>query len=185
MMLTILDRDGVLNVNRPGHVLTTGQWRWLPGALDACRRLSGSSGGRLAVVTNQAAVGRGLLPPSGLAAIHRRMTDDLARAGVARPLVLHCPHRPEARCWCRKPAPGMVHAAMAWFGVDAERTVVVGDHLSDLRAARAAGCWGAHVRSGRGVAPGSGGPRYLGSFRDLSAYADTVEQRRTAHAPRP
>ncbi|MFF3632110.1 HAD hydrolase-like protein [Streptomyces sp. NPDC002164] len=78
----------------------------------------------------------------------------------------------------------MVHSAVAWFGVDAERTVVVGDHVSDLRAAQTAGCWGVHVRSGQGVAPVSGGPRYLGSFPDLSAYADTVEQRRTAHAPR-
>ncbi|WP_407660935.1 HAD hydrolase-like protein [Kitasatospora purpeofusca] len=81
--------------------------------------------------------------------------------------------------------PGMVHAAPACFGADAERTVAVGDHVSDLLAARAAGCWGVHVRSGRGVAPASGGPRDLGGFPDVSACVDAVEQRRTAHAPRP
>ncbi|WP_380282557.1 hypothetical protein [Kitasatospora purpeofusca] len=58
-----------------------------------------------------------------------------------------------------RPAPGTVHAAVPWFGADAEVC-------------------------GRVFGQVGGAARYLGSFPDPSACADTVEQQRTAHAPR-
>ncbi|MFD1050804.1 HAD-IIIA family hydrolase, partial [Kibdelosporangium lantanae] len=54
----LLDRDGVLN--RPtasGYLTHESGWEWLPGALDACRELA-VRGHRVAVVTNQSAIGR-------------------------------------------------------------------------------------------------------------------------------
>ncbi|MEV5887112.1 HAD family hydrolase [Streptomyces sp. NPDC052020] len=175
----LLDRDGVLNVNRPDHVTHPAQWQWLPGAVDACCRLTDLGIPRIAVVTNQSAVGRGLLTADGLSRIHDRMTADLAEAGVPRPVVVHCPHLPDAGCPCRKPRPGMLVQALEKLGVAPAEALLVGDHDTDLAAAAEAGCWSVHVRTGRGrletLRPGC-----LGSVADLGAVAGLVASLRTA-----
>jgi D-glycero-D-manno-heptose 1,7-bisphosphate phosphatase len=171
LKLVILDRDGVLNKNQEHHVTRVEDFTWIRGARPACRRISGARLA-LALVTNQAAVGRGLLSETTLAEIHDRLTKDLAACGVSGPLILHCPHVPEAGCDCRKPRPGLVRAALRHFRVEPGQAVLIGDHESDLFAAAAAGCWSLHVRSGRGKPPDRPPRRYLGSVRDLSAAAD-------------
>ena len=50
-----------------------------------------------------------------------------------------CSHRESDGCGCRKPAPGLIHAAAARFGVETHECVVVGDIGSDVEAAVAAG----------------------------------------------
>jgi len=61
--------------------------------------------------------------------------------------------------------------AMNMAGETAERTLLVGDHVSDLQAAAAAGCRSVHLRSGRGAVPANPPPGYLGSFPDLLTLA--------------
>src|SRR5256885_3505154 len=56
-----------------------------------------------------------------------------------------CPHDEDAGCACRKPAPGMVHAAARALGTDPTRCVVVGDIGRDMVAAGAAGALGVLV----------------------------------------
>ncbi len=169
--MALLDRDGVLNENRPDHVTELREWRWLPRAIDGCVRLA-TAGVRIAVVTNQAAVARGLLNETGLDRIHAHMVRGLATAGVPEPLVLHCPHPPEAGCECRKPRPGMLVEAIARLQVHAGDCVLVGDHVHDLHAAESAGCWSIHVLSGRGGPPDDPPPGCLGSVPDLADAAE-------------
>lgn len=154
--LVIVDRDGVINRNREGHVLTWEQFEFLPGALAALAELH-RSGHRVAVISNQAAVGRGLLTPAQLTEIHRRMCAEVIAAGGRVDAVYHCPHTPEEGCGCRKPAPGLVLKALECFGVPAGAAILVGDHHTDIEAARAAGTRSIYVRSGRGGEPPSDG----------------------------
>ncbi|WP_326620936.1 HAD-IIIA family hydrolase [Streptomyces anulatus] len=172
LRVVLLDRDGVLNVNRPDHVTRAEQWRWLPGALDACARLTGL-GLHLAVVTNQAAIGRGLLTAYELDRIHDRMVADLAAVGVPRPVILHCPHPPAVGCSCRKPRPGLLTGALEQLQALPAQALLVGDHDSDLMAAAAAGCWSLHVRSGRGRPPAAH-PGCLGSVPGLAEAAELI-----------
>lgn len=169
----LLDRDGVLNRPAPGGYLTHHDgWEWLPGALEACRRLS--QGGRLlAVVTNQSAIGRGWLTEKGLDRIHARMVADFASVGIGDVPVFHCAHHPDDGCACRKPRPGLLQRAMTALGVTPEESVMVGDHVTDLQAAAHAGCASVHVRCGRSrsVQPPHG---CLGSVADLAAVADLL-----------
>lgn len=146
-----LDRDGVLNRNRSDHVKVWSEFEFLPGALAAVARLT-NAGYRVVVVTNQAIVGRGGLSQPELDAIHGRMTTDVERAGGRIAAVLACLHRPEAGCGCRKPAPGLLHAAVNQHAVDLDQAVLIGDHLTDLEAARRAGCPSILVLSGRTTA---------------------------------
>ena len=55
-----LDRDGVINENRPDHVKSWDEFEFLSDVLTSVRRLS-QTGMPIFVVTNQAAIGRGLV----------------------------------------------------------------------------------------------------------------------------
>ncbi len=147
----ILDRDGVLNreAQDADYVREPSQFHWLPGALDALAILR-RAGLRLTVATNQAGVGRGLMSLEQLAAVHARMQADACAHGGALDAVLVCPHAPEAHCLCRKPAPGLIQAAIARAGIGAAaESIVVGDDGRDLEAARRAGVAAALVRTGK------------------------------------
>jgi len=43
-------------------------------------------------------------------------------------------------CGCRKPMPGLLHAAAREHGIDLARSWLVGDILDDVEAGRRAGC---------------------------------------------
>ena len=77
------DRDGVVNQSPgPGYVNRLEDFHILPGFV-ACVRAAAAKGLPAVVVTNQRGVERGLTPPGQLAAMHRRLRDELARAGMA------------------------------------------------------------------------------------------------------
>jgi len=62
-----------------------------------------------------------------------------------------CPHAPEDGCVCRKPKPGLLLQAADELRLDLPHSVLIGDALTDLEAARAAGVGQAMlVRTGRG-----------------------------------
>lgn len=147
----ILDRDGVLNIERSdgGYVEGWSQWQWLPGSLEGLGMLS-AAGVHISVATNQAGVGRGLIARDTLDAIHERMIAEAARAGGIIDHVFVCPHLPDSGCDCRKPAPGLLLKAMEAARIPADATVSVGDDLRDVQAARAAGVASVLVRTGKG-----------------------------------
>ena len=74
------DRDGVLNQNRADYVRTWEQVEFLPGVFEAMQRLAGSPF-VVVVVTNQSAVGRGLMTVEGLAAINGAIVQQVQQAG--------------------------------------------------------------------------------------------------------
>jgi D-glycero-D-manno-heptose 1,7-bisphosphate phosphatase len=149
MRAVFLDRDGVINENRPDHVKCWAEFRFLPGALDAIRRLT-EAGLLICVVTNQAVINRGLVPRVTVDAINRQMVSEIERHGGRIAAVAYCPHRPEERCRCRKPQPGLILDLMARYRLEPHECVVIGDALSDLDAGRAAGVASILVRTGRG-----------------------------------
>ncbi|MBX6343187.1 MAG: HAD family hydrolase, partial [Thermomicrobiaceae bacterium] len=132
-----LDRDGVINADRPDYVRSWEQLRILPGALEALRRLR-LAGVPVFVVTNQSAVGRGLMDLAALEEIHRRLRRVVWRAGGEIRDIFYCPHRPEDGCSCRKPKAGLLLQAGQRYGLDLRRCALVGDARTDVQAARAA-----------------------------------------------
>jgi histidinol-phosphate phosphatase family protein len=96
---------------------------------------------RLAVVSNQSGIARGLVSPEQVAAVNARVE---ALLGPLGPWLV-CPHGPDDGCACRKPRPGLVLAAAAALGVDPQRCAVVGDIGADVEAAQAAGARGVLV----------------------------------------
>ncbi len=149
MPAVLLDRDGVINEDRPGYVTRWEDFCLLPGALRALAALQ-SAGLRLAVVTNQSMVGRGFVAARALDEIHGRMLALCTASGVAIEGVFVCPHAPWEGCDCRKPRPGLLRRALAALGEPPDACVAIGDSVEDLLAARAANVPFVLVRTGRG-----------------------------------
>ena len=149
MFTVFLDRDGVINRNRADYVKQWSEFRFLPGARRAIAGMT-RAGYRLFIITNQACIGKGLVARSALDEMHRRMLRAIERAGGHVEAVLYCPHRSDEGCGCRKPAPGLLHRAQDEYGVDLRHAIVIGDSLTDMSAAAAAGVPGILVFSGLG-----------------------------------
>ena len=144
-MLYLFDVDGTLR--RPILFPAIGSlapWdqRVLPGRASRLQALK-ADGHRIGAATNQAAVAFGLVSESrmrrGLDELNRRLGGVLEWIGV-------CPHHPRALrpryrlpCDCRKPRPGLLLQALAFFQVPASQAVYVGDRPTDEQAALAAG----------------------------------------------
>lgn len=151
MALVLLDRDGVLNQDRPDSVRTPDALVMIPRAAAAVARLN-RAGVRVAVVTNQSIVGRGLIDEAMLGRIHDRLAAKLAEDGARLDALLVAPDAPDAATDRRKPAPGMLNEALAQFGERPDKCPMIGDALRDLEAAKAAGCPRVLVRTGKGRA---------------------------------
>ncbi len=144
-----LDRDGVINENRADYVKSWEELQLLPGALEALRTLANTPFA-VVVVSNQAAVNRGLLNRQTLEEMHQRLWAVVTAAGGQLDAIYYCPHRPDETCTCRKPQPGMLLQAADHLHLALEQSYLVGDAITDLEAAVAAGVQPLLVRTGRG-----------------------------------
>jgi D-glycero-D-manno-heptose 1,7-bisphosphate phosphatase len=143
-----LDRDGVIIENRPEYVRSWSDVEILPGVPQA---LSGLREYKLVVVTNQSAVGRGLMTLGTAQAINNQLVEELRNQRGQIDAVYMCPHAPDARCSCRKPNPGLLLQAARELSLDLGQSWMIGDAWTDLLAGQAAGVRGvAFVRTGRG-----------------------------------
>lgn len=135
----LLDRDGVICRNRPDHVKSWDEFEFLDDALRELPRLT-DAGLKIAIVTNQAIIGRGTVAESLVMEINAKMCDALGSADIDVAGVYVCPHRPEDGCDCRKPAPGLIHQAASGLGVESSECCLVGDVYSDAVAGLTGGC---------------------------------------------
>jgi histidinol-phosphate phosphatase family protein len=152
-----LDRDGTLN-REMHHLKAPEQIELLGGVAEAVRRINRT--GRLTIViTNQPAVARGDVTPTGLERVHRRLKGMLGRQGAYLDAIFACPHHPDGgfpgevrelkiQCECRKPRTGLIDAACRDLMVDRSASWMVGDTTSDIETGRRAGLRTILLRTG-------------------------------------
>jgi len=145
-----LDRDGVLIENRDDYVRSWADVEIFPQAIAALAGVRHCDYDVI-VVTNQSAVGRGLITVEAAEVISDRLTAHIREAGGRVDALYMCPHGPNDGCDCRKPLPGLLHRAAREMSLDLEGSVMIGDALTDVQAGRAAGVGRLIlVRTGRG-----------------------------------
>jgi D-glycero-D-manno-heptose 1,7-bisphosphate phosphatase len=145
-----IDRDGVINEDRADYVKAWNEFQFIPGSLNALRRLT-DSGYRIIVITNQSVINRNMVSPKDLEEIHNNMAKAIADHGGRVESIFFCPHTPDDGCDCRKPAPGLLRQAQAKYHMDLAHTCMIGDSFKDILCARKAGCGKAIlVRTGYG-----------------------------------
>lgn len=138
--LAMFDRDGTINVDT-GHLFEPEKLELIPSTVDIMARYAADPGYKVVVVTNQAGIAKGLYTEDDMRALHRYMGEELEKRGARVDAWYFCPHHPDytGPCECRKPAPGMLLAAMRDFDADPTKCVMYGDKPSDEAAAKAAG----------------------------------------------
>ncbi len=158
-----LDRDGTVIVER--HYLNDPKLVQLEDGVIEGLQAAIRAGYRLIIVTNQSGIARGNIRLVDYLAVHRRMLDMLAQHGISITATYYCPHHPtegsyrfKKSCDCRKPAPGMINQGMRDHAIDASRSVMIGDRLSDCKAGAAAGIRSIHILTGHGATEPSDHP---------------------------
>lgn len=141
--VAFLDRDGVINVDY-GYVFKRDQFEFIDGLFTICRLLHDLSY-ELIVITNQSGIARGYYSEQDFLDLTAWMCEQFKKQGVPLLDVFYCPHHPEAaisnyrqNCRCRKPSPGMIEQACEKYPIDLENSILIGDKISDMEAAKAA-----------------------------------------------
>jgi D,D-heptose 1,7-bisphosphate phosphatase len=148
-----LDRDGTVIEHVP-YLSDPALVRLLPGSAEALKRLHRAGFARV-LVTNQSAIGRGMLTVDRLDQIHTELNRQLAACGTTLDGIYYCPHAPDSddrtvvECPDRKPGPGMLLRAAAELKLDLGASWMVGDLISDVLAGLNAGCRSILVQSGQ------------------------------------
>jgi D-glycero-D-manno-heptose 1,7-bisphosphate phosphatase len=133
------DRDGVLieavvKSGKPYPAPDVASMRIVGSAPSDVARLR-AAGFLNIVVTNQPDVSRGAQAEAVVEEMHQALS-----AAVPVDAVLTCYHDNADRCDCRKPAAGLLLEAADKFGIDLNRSYLVGDRWRDIEAGRRAGC---------------------------------------------
>ncbi len=150
-----IDRDGTL-IEERGYLDRLDLLYVFPWTADAIRLLN-RAGFAVVVITNQSAIGRGIIDEAFLREVHDELDRRLAAGGARIDAYYFCPHHPAAEieryrqvCRCRKPGPGMIEQACGDLELDPARSVMVGDRWLDVLAGKAAGTRTVLVRTGHG-----------------------------------
>ena len=146
-----LDRDNTL-IEDPGYLSDPSAVKLLPGVELALKSLV-QAGYKLAVVTNQSGIARGLLTEEALEKIHAEMRRQLSEKDAHLDAIYYCPHHPEGtiegyaiESELRKPKPGMLLQAAKELDLDLSQSWMVGDSPRDIEAGQRAGCRTIRVR---------------------------------------
>lgn len=149
--LVILDRDGVINVNRHDYVKSVDQFELIPSSIDAIVNIC-NLGYKVAVCTNQSAIARGFLTLTELGRMHNILRDSVTTAGGKIEIIEFCPHHPDDNCLCRKPKTLMLQRICDFCEIkDMSQVYMVGDSLTDIQAVKALGGAAILVKTGHGL----------------------------------
>jgi D-glycero-D-manno-heptose 1,7-bisphosphate phosphatase len=139
-----LDRDGVINVET-GYVYSREEFEFLPGIFELCQAAQ-AQGYLLVVVTNQAGIGRGYYTETDFLELTEWMIERFAERNIEIARVYFCPDHPvhgvgkyKRDSPDRKPNPGMLLQAQLELQLALDESVLIGDKVSDIAAAKAAG----------------------------------------------
>lgn len=148
-----IDRDGVINeilFHREMGVIdtpfTVDQFKLKPG-IGAFVRSVNRMGLKVIVISNQPGIAMRHFSLKTLAAIDRKMNQELAKSNAYLDGIYYCIHHPvkgigplKKNCSCRKPKPGLILRAARELNLDLKKSFMLGDSIFDVQAGRAAGC---------------------------------------------
>ncbi len=139
-----LDRDGTL-IEHVDYLSDPADVQLVRGAARSVQALR-DAGYLCVIITNQSAIGRGLLTLSDLYRVHQEVIRQLSEEGATIDGWYFCPVVPRTSDRTtvehpdRKPGPGMLLRAAREMSIDLPRSWIIGDMISDALAGQAAGC---------------------------------------------
>ncbi|MFA5887133.1 MAG: HAD family hydrolase [Candidatus Nanoarchaeia archaeon] len=138
-----LDRDGVI-IKDVDHITKEEDVSLIPKAAEAIALLNKKY--KVIIITNQAAVGRGMCSEEQAMKVHLKVISLLKEKGARVDATYMCFHHAEkgigkykTECDCRKPKPGMLIQAAKEHNIDLKQSFMVGDKKADIKAGLSAG----------------------------------------------
>ena len=139
-----LDRDGVINIDH-AYVHKKEDFEFVEGIFDLCQ-FAIQNDYIIFVVTNQAGIGRGYYTEQQFQTLTNWMCGEFSKLNINIKKVYFCPYHEKygvgkykKASSFRKPGPGMILQAAKEFNIDLEKSVLVGDKITDIQAGIAAG----------------------------------------------
>lgn len=134
-----MGRDGVINKNTGYYITKWHQFKFMPHIFSVLKVFR-KRGYRVIVITNQGAVGEGLMTEKDLYEIHSNMTQYILTEGGWLHDLYVCPHTVENNCRCRKPRSEMfIKAKQTYPEIDFDKSFMIGDSWFDMDAAASLG----------------------------------------------
>lgn len=128
-----LDRDGVLNVDRPNYSYQLDHFKIIPGVAESLKRLK-DAGYLLVVITNQSGIAQGIYEQKDMELCHSFFQEQTGE------LISHfyfSPYHPTVTASLgRKPGSLLFEKAIAKFSIDTNASWMVGDRGRDLIPAK-------------------------------------------------
>jgi len=143
-----LDRDGTM-IKDKGFLSEPSKVAFYSFTVKALKLLQKKF--ELFIVTNQCGIANGIISKNEVERVNGFIIDTLAEKGIDIKACYVCPHAIDAGCKCRKPQTFFAEEAAAEYGLNLSRSYVIGDHLSDIKFAKAFGGQGAYVLTGHGT----------------------------------
>lgn len=138
-----LDRDGVINIDY-GHVSKIKKFDLIKD-IDTLVIEAISRDYKIIVITNQAGIGKGLYSLEDFHILNTHMKSVFKSKKCNIDAVYFCPYHPKdgighylKDSFDRKPNPGMLLGAEDDFNIDMNKSIFIGDKLSDVNAGMAA-----------------------------------------------
>jgi D-glycero-D-manno-heptose 1,7-bisphosphate phosphatase len=143
-----------LTPESPGYQ-TAASLSLIPGIIEPLNLLADQQF-ELVIVTNQPYVARGTITEQDVEDANQWVMNNIESSGGPKILsAQYCPHHPNADlvkyrtdCECRKPRPGMLTTAAEQHGISLPDSFMIGDRMTDVAAATAAGCTAVLIDAG-------------------------------------
>ncbi len=137
--VAFLDRDGVIN-KEVNYLHRIKDFEYTSNCKEALLNLI-YKGFKIVIVTNQAGIAKGIFKEADYLNLTRWLRQDLNNSGIEISNIFYCPHHIEGiltdyayDCECRKPKTGLLEKANQQFIIDLNKSILVGDKLSDIEA---------------------------------------------------
>ena len=180
-----LDRDGVINVDRGQYTYSINDFTPIVNSLEAIAKLR-RLGHKIAIITNQGGIEKGLFTEQDVEILHRHMLDLLGNAGCPSIDAIYYSASSRKNDEWAKPNTGMFKRCEKEFPhIKFSKGFYVGDKITDLKAAHKIGAKPVLVRTGYGVETEKELKKFTYRdirkktiiFNDLNSFAEYIETR--------
>jgi histidinol-phosphate phosphatase family protein len=136
--VVFLDRDGVISKDSPEHIKSWEEFHFLPHVKEAIKILTEHEF-NIIIITNQSVIARGMTSVEELNQMHINMIKEIEKEGGKIVDIYYCPHHPDDKCNCRKPAPGMLIKAIKDHHINPKKSFMIGDRMMDVKVGKKVG----------------------------------------------
>lgn len=133
-----LDRDGIINIDK-GYTHIWENVQFIDGIFDLVRFFN-SKDFLVIIITNQSGIGREYFSVDAFHYFMKKLLNEFTKRDLRIDKYYFCPCNPQnGFCPNRKPEPGLFLKAKSDFDIDMDKSIMVGDNLSDMVAGQKSG----------------------------------------------